>query len=258
MMKAVYTFFWKQYGWKIDFPTAPDQLLDLLKEGGVEKCMALAYTHKPGLSRPLNSWLHEFSRKNKAVIPFGAVHPADSDLEQTVIECFDRYGFAGIKIHCLVQQCRPDDERLFPLFEAVVERSKALVMHAGSFPQPAENLKVSYVANLLRRFPTLKLIIAHLGLNDISAYTDLLAAHSGLYLDTAFVFQNKTVKTPLADILEVIRLFPERILYGSDFPFILEPPQNGMARIAALDLPQETLQLLFHQNAENFLAALGQ
>jgi uncharacterized protein len=114
-MKAVYAFFWKQYGWKINFPTAPDQLLNLLKEGGVEKCVALAYTHKPGLSRPLNSWLHEFSRANKAVVPFGAVHPDDSDLDQIVVECLDRYNFPGIKIHCLVQQCRPDDERLFPL-----------------------------------------------------------------------------------------------------------------------------------------------
>ena len=256
-MKAVYAFFWKQYGWKINFPTAPDQLLDLLKEGGVEKCMTLAYTHKPGLSRPLNSWLHEFSLANNAVVPFGAVHPDDSDLGQIVVECLDRYNFPGIKIHCLVQQCRPDDERLFPLFETVVERSKAVIMHAGSFPQPSKNLGISYVAKLLRRFPTLKLIIPHLGLNDLSAYADLLSAYSGLYLDTAFVFQNEMVKTPLDLILDVIRLFPERILYGSDFPIILEPPQNGLARIAALNLPQDKLDQLFYQNAEHFLAGLG-
>jgi len=256
-MKAVYAFFWKQYGWKINFPEAPAQLLDLLKESGVEKCAALAYTHKPGLSRSLNSWLYEFSRTNSAVIPFGAVHPADNDPEEIVVECLDRFGFSGIKIHCLVQQCRPDDERLFPLIEAVVERSKAVVMHAGSFPQPAEYLGIGYVSNLLRRFPTLKLIIPHLGLNDLLSYADLLPEYSGLNLDTAFVFQNDLVKTPLADILEVIRLFPERILYGSDFPFILEPPQNGIARIEALDLPPEILEMLFHQNAARFYAGLG-
>jgi uncharacterized protein len=257
MMRAVYAFFRKQYGWQINFPADPDQLFDLLRENGVEKCAALAYTHKPGLSRPLNSWLHEFSRTNPAVMPFGSVHPADHDLEETAVECLDRYDFPGLKIHCLVQQCRPDDERLFPLFEAVVERSKAVFMHAGSFPQPSENLGISYVARLLRRFPTLKLIIAHLGLNDLPAYGELLAAYSGLYLDTAFVFQNEMIKTPLEVILEVIRLFPERILYGSDFPFILEPPQNGIARITALDLPPETLDLLFYQNAEQFLTNLG-
>jgi uncharacterized protein len=130
-------------------------------------------------------------------------------------------------------------------------------MHAGNFPQPSVNLGISYVAKLLRRFPTLKLIIPHLGLNDLSAYADLLPAYSGLNLDTAFVFQNEMVKTPLDVILDVIRLFPERILYGSDFPFILEPPQNGLARIAALDLPQANLDQLFYQNAEHFLAGLG-
>jgi uncharacterized protein len=257
MMRAVYAFFRKQYGWKINFPTAPDQLFNLLQESGVEKCAALAYTHKPGLSRSLNSWFHEFSQINPTVIPFGSVHPADHDLKETAVECLDRYHFPGLKIHCLVQQCRPDDERLFPIFEAVVERSKAVYMHAGSFPQPSDNLGITYVAKLLCRFPTLKLIIAHLGLNDLPAYADLLAVYNGLYLDTAFVFQNELVKIPLDVILEVIRLFPERILYGSDFPFILEPPQNGIARIAALDLPPETLELLFHQNAEQFLANLG-
>ncbi len=256
-MEAIYAYFLKHYGWKICFPPAPDQLLSMLQTDGVQRCTALAYTHKPGLSSSLNSWLYEFGRENSAVVPFGAVHPADSDLEQIVVECLDHYDFPGMKIHCLVQRCRPDDERLFPLFEAVVERSKAVLMHAGSFPQPAENLGVIYVENLLRRFPTLKLIIPHLGLNELPAYAELLSVYDGLHLDTAFVFQNIMVEIPLDVIIDVIRLFPKRIFYGSDFPFILEPPENGIARIKALDLSPEILDLLFHRNYEVFLAGVG-
>ncbi len=256
-MEAVYSFFRKQYGWEIGFPAAPDQLLNLLKESGAEKCAALAYTHKPGLSRTLNSWLHGFSLGNSSVIPFGAVHPDDCNPEEIVIECLDRFGFPGIKIHCLVQQCRPDDERLFSVFEAVAERSKAVVMHAGSFPQPAGNLGVRHVTNLLQNFPALNLIIPHLGLNDLPAYADLLPVYNGLHLDTAFVFQNEMIKTPLPEIIEIITQFPERIFYGSDFPFILEPLQNGIARIEALGLPRETLEKLFHLNFGKFLAGLN-
>jgi uncharacterized protein len=258
MMKAVYTFFRRQYGWNINFPTDPVQLFNLLKKTGSEYCMTLAYTHKPGLSRSLNQWLFEFCRDNKHLIPFGAVHPAESDLPEIVVKCLDHYDFPGIKVHCLVQKCRPDDERLFPLYEAVVERSRAIVMHAGSFPQPCEEtLGIGYVEKLLRRYPTLNLIIAHLGLNDLPAYSGLMAVYNNLYLDAAFVFQNEIISTPQDDILSVIMNFPDRIFYGSDFPFILEPPQNGITRIKNLGLSRDILDKILYQNAGKFLDAIG-
>jgi uncharacterized protein len=258
MMKAVYSYFSKHYGWDLPFPTEPDQLLSQVVDAGAESCFALAYTHKPGLSRSLNGWLNNFCRQNRNVIPFGAAHPADQDFATVVTECLDTFNFPGIKLHCLVQHCRPDDSRLFPLYEAIVDRSRAVVIHAGSFPQPAaEHLGIGYIANLLNLFPTLKVIIPHLGLNDLLAYRKLLATYDGLYLDTAFVFQNALIKTPLTDIVTVIKEYPRRILYGSDFPFILEPPQNGIARIKDLNLPVEILRLIFYENARRLLEELN-
>ncbi len=258
LMKAVYAYFRNQYGWKINFPADPVQLLTILKEAGSSKCITLAYTHKPGLSRSLNQWLFDFCREHKGLVPFGAVHPAEKELPLIVEECLERFDFPGFKVHCLVQRCRPDDQRLYPLYEAVVEKSRAVIMHAGSFPQPYEGiLEIGHVENLLRRYPTLKLIIAHLGLNDLSAYTGLMATYKNLYLDTAFVFQNEMIKIPQENIFEAINGFPDRIFYGSDFPFILEPPQNGIDRIKKLGLSKNVLDKLFYQNAVNFLAEIN-
>jgi len=257
-MKAVFVFFKKHYGWKLPFSTDPDLLANYLREQGVKKVFALAYTHKPGLSNSLNRWLAGFCRKNPWMIPFGAVHPLDSDLEEVITKSLDHYHFPGMKLHCLVQQCRPDDEKLFPLYEALVARSRGIIIHAGSFPQPAdEHLGIGYIINLLKHYPSLNLVIPHLGLNDLPAYGDLLSEYEGLFLDTAFVFQNRIVKPPLDHILKLLYDHPDRIIYGSDFPFILEPLQNGITRILKLELPHETYRGLFYNNAIRFLTRIN-
>lgn len=258
MMQAVFNFFEKTYSWKLPFTPNPDTLLDVLADQGVEKAFTLAYTHKPGLSRELNHWLAEYCVSKACLYPFGAIHPQDPDFEKIITESLDQYKFPGMKLHCLVQRIRPDDSKLFPLYEAITERSKGIIIHAGSFPQPStEHLGIEYVANLLKIFPNLNLIIPHLGLNDLPAYSELLQNYEGLFLDTAFVFQNKNILIPLAEVKDIILAYPERIIYGSDLPFILEPPRNGLERILSLSLPQEVLEKLFFKNAMSFLDRLG-
>lgn len=258
MMQAVFNYFEKTYSWKLPFTPNPDTLLDVLADQGVEKAFTLAYTHKPGLSRELNHWLAEYCVSKACLYPFGAIHPQDPDFENIITESLDQYKFPGMKLHCLVQRIRPDDSKLFPLYEAITERSKGIIIHAGSFPQPStEHLGIEYVANLLKIFPNLNLIIPHLGLNDLPAYSELLQSYEGLFLDTAFVFQNKNILIPLAEVKDIILAYPERIIYGSDLPFILEPPRNGLERILSLSLPQEVLEKLFFKNAMSFLDRLG-
>ncbi len=257
MIKAIFDFFHERYQWDPPFSTNPETLLQDLEKQGVEKAFSLAYTHKPGLSQELNRWLARFSSDNPWLIPFGAVHPLDPDLRSIVIECLDQYRFPGMKLHCLVQQCRPDDKRLDPLYEAIVERSKGVVIHAGSFPQPCkEHLGIDHITRLLKRFPRLNLIIPHLGLHDLLGYRRLLEEYEGLYLDTSFVFQNRGFIPPLDEIVDVLLAFPDRIIYGSDYPFILETPQNGINRILELDLPPENYKGLFYGNAKSFLARI--
>ncbi len=253
-MKAVFAYFERLYGWPRRFPTNPDMLVKELADQGTNQAFALAYTHKPGLSRQLNYWLANFCRKNSWLRPFGAVHPDDPDLENIVIECLDHYNFPGMKLHCLVQQCRPDDEKLYPLYEALSKRSKGLIIHASSFPLPYKDyLGIEGVSRLLSLFPTLNLIIPHLGLYDLRKYSNLLDQYSGLVLDTAFVFQNQVFIPPLDEIREVMLAYPDRFLYGSDYPFILEAPQNGIRRILELGLPEDNYRKFFHDNAASFL-----
>ncbi len=257
-MEAIYTYFQANYHFRPPFSTNPETLVKEMTGCRVNKAFLLAYAHKPGLSRQLNSWLYRFSLEHPRLIPFASVHPGDPDLGEIITEALDRYDFAGVKLHCLVQKHPPDHKKLFPVYEALIERSKAAVVHASTFPQAAEGcLGIAYIKNLLRHFPDLNLIIPHLGLNELAQYRGLLEKHKGLYLDTAFVFQNQGFIPPLEEIKATITGYPDRILYGSDYPFIMEPPVNGIKRILELDLPEDTMESLFKKNARQFLNRLN-
>jgi len=72
-------------------------------------------------------------------------------------------------------------------------------------------------------------------------------------MDTAFVFQNQGFIPPLEEIKKIITDYPTRFLYGSDYPFIMEPLQKGIERILEMDLPADIIDRLFYKNAEEFL-----
>ena len=165
LMGAIYRYFSANYRWHLPFPAATAPLIKHLREDGVKRAFVLAYVHKPGLSGQVNRWLASLAAEQPWLIPFGAVHPSDPDLQSVLSEALDRYHFAGIKLHCLVQQISPDDERLFPIYEALVKRSRALVIHASNFPLPdPEHLGMSRLAHVLKRFPTLQVAVATWGL----------------------------------------------------------------------------------------------
>ncbi len=257
MMEAVYAYFNNHYHFRPPFSKKPETLLRKLKDTSVEKAFILAYAHKPGISRRLNSWLDNLCSEYPWLVPFGAVHPGDSDPAGTVIECLDHYGFPGIKLHCLVQRHPPDDERLFPVYRALEERSKGVIIHASTFPQQLEGcLGSARIKNLLEHFPGLNLVIPHLGLDELQEYRFLLEKHDSLYLDTAFVFQNRGFIPPLEEITAIIADYPDRFFYGSDYPFIMEPPKNGIERILELGLSPEVIDSLFFKNAQRFLHKL--
>ncbi len=257
LMGAIYRYFSANYRWRLPFPAATTALLKHLRDDGVKRAFVLAYVHKPGLSSQVNRWLASLVAEQPWLVPFGAAHPEDPELSSVLSEALDRYRFAGIKLHCLVQQISPDDERLFPIYEALAERSRALVIHASNFPLPdPRHLGLSRLARVLKRFPTLQVAVAHLGLNELPLTRELLQQYCGLYLDTAFVFQNNSLVPPHEEIIHLMMDFPGRILYGSDFPFILEQPANGIERIMGFNLPLPFYHKLFYQNASDFLRRL--
>ncbi len=249
---AVHDWF-TRLGWKLSYRWPPGEKKRLLQDTGISRAFLLVYAHKPDMSLELNRWVRDFTAVDDFFRPFGCVHPGDAELKKVLRLALDDYGFHGFKLHLLVTGFRADDERLFPVYEAVQERQKAVVMHATSYPMPRENLDVRCVERLLHRYPGLRLIIPHMGFYETEVYAELMEEYQGLYLDTAFLLDNRQFPVSMETVKKMILRFQDRVIYGSDFPVLEISPAESLQAFYRLNLGHDIERKVLWENARDFL-----
>ena len=102
----------------------------------------------------------------------------------------------------------------------------------------------------MRRYPRLKVVVAHAGADEFDAFFDLCGLYDGLYLDTAMVF-NKFLGGP-PPIHRVIE-FQDRVVFGSDFPNIPYRFESAIQCILDLRLGRTLEEKLLFTNAARLL-----
>jgi predicted TIM-barrel fold metal-dependent hydrolase len=102
----------------------------------------------------------------------------------------------------------------------------------------------------MRRFPRLKVIVAHAGADEFDAFFDLCGLYEGVFLDTAMVF-NKFLggPPPIQRVLE----FQDRVVFGSDFPNIPYRWESAVESILELRLGRALEEKLLCTNAARLL-----
>jgi predicted TIM-barrel fold metal-dependent hydrolase len=231
-----------------------EEAVAFLDAQGVERLWALHYAHVEGMARALNAYVSEVARRSPRVVPFGTVLPGEPGALDVVAESLDTLGHAGLKLHCHVQKVAPDDERMFPIYEAVARRGKVIVLHAGREPShPAYGFDcrgrcgLEPVARVVERFPELKLVVPHLGADQWREFLALCRSSRNLYLDTAMAVGGwLTDDRPGREELLAVS---DRLLFGSDFPNL--PYEWPLERdwLLGLGLPQEALTAILGGNA---------
>lgn len=248
VQKAIYSWF-RERDWRLAIDgLIGEEILAYLAGKGVVRAVGCAYAHKPGLATFLNDWLAELARRRAMVIPLGTVHPDDPDPAAEAARCFDELGFAGLKVHCAVQEVAADDARLFPVYEAALERGRPVLIHAGGAPYPTPWLGYEHFAALMRRYPDLKVQVAHLGMWEHRRFLGLADRYPNLYFDLAAV-TDRHMRLSVADLRAALRAYPERIIFGSDAPIIEEDHEAFTGFLEDLGLPEATLRRVCRDNA---------
>ncbi|UMZ74599.1 amidohydrolase family protein [Natranaerofaba carboxydovora] len=251
LFNAIFNWFdWA--GWVIPYKKDTDSLYKYLELAGIKRSFLLLYAHKPDISYSLNKWAKDFCI-DKMLLPFGCIHPGDKDLDRILGEVLDNWSFPGIKLHLLVQKIRADDSSLSPVYEALNKRDKCLIIHAGTCPYPESHLSIDYLYNVLKKFPYLRVQIAHLGLYELDKSYYLAKNYENVYLDTSFILGNPAF--PLGNYMEKILDLEDKIVYGSDFPLIKHDMVKGIEKILELELDKDFYQKLFSTNATKFLGS---
>lgn len=251
LFDAIWRWF-ETWGWPIRYRLYARAVLDHHFARGVQHVVGLTYAHKPGIARDLNRFMAEMAASEPRLTALGTVAPDDDDVGAVVDEAFD-LGLSGVKLHCHVQCMAPDDPRLDAVYARAAERGRPVVIHAGREPKspgyacdPHVLCDADRVARVLTRYPTLKLVVPHLGADEFLAYARLSRAHENLWLDTTMMLADYF---PVGVPHECLVARPDRLLYGTDFPSIPYAWDRELKRIAALHLDARALSMLLHENA---------
>ena len=153
----------------------------------------------------------------------------------------------------------PLDPLLDEAWGVLAEAQVPTVIHAGSAPRPGEFTGPGPVAELLRRYPDLVLVIAHLGMSEYHAFADLAEAYDGVHLDTTMAGTDFTERfAPLPDDY-VPRLagLRDKVVLGSDFPNIPYPYAHQLEALDRLDLGDDWMRAVLWENGARLLGLTG-
>jgi len=214
---------------------------------GIERSVVQPVATKPGQVRTINDWAATLA--SEEIVPFGAMHP-DLDDPATELERMASLGLRGFKMHPEYQSFSPDDPRLSPLFDAAASLGLILFSHAGADIGPQTlNGTPEVFARLLDRFPSLTVVLAHMG--GFRQWHEVPANLAGrdVYLDTAFTLGH------LADeeFVALVRAHgADRVLFGSDGPWT--DPAKEIAHLRAMPLSDDELESILGGTAARLLA----
>ncbi|MCX7770155.1 MAG: amidohydrolase family protein [Proteobacteria bacterium] len=255
LYEAIKNWFVKNVGWEFYFKGSSRDVLNFLENNSrIAKYICFGYAHKPNISDDLNKFYGSLSKIYKKAIPLGCFHQEDDNLVSVIKKAFS-YGLIGFKLHCQVQKVSPNDERLYKVYETVIENQGFILFHAGTGPFPNEFVGFKKFEGVLKKFPKLKCVVAHLGAFEEKEFLEASLYYENLYLDTSYTFIANPTNIMSAPI-ELIKKASHKIFFGSDFPGICHSYERSVQVIEELSLTEEEKNNIFFKNANSFINCL--
>ena len=194
----------------------------------------------------------------ETLIPFASVDPWDERAVEQVHRLARDYGVRGFKFHPITQAFIPNDERFYPLYEAIASYKLISLFHSGqtmmgrSLPGGG-GLKIKYanpiyLDDVAADFPDMPIIIAHpsvpwqdealsVALHKPQVYIDLSGWSAKYFPPQLIQYANTLLK--------------DKILYGSDYP--LFTPDRWMEDFEKAPFRDEVRPLILKHNAARLL-----
>lgn len=219
----------------------------LMKKCGVDSAMILPIATKPSQQTNINNWAAQIMNRIN-IYCCGTVHP-DSDDIFNELERIKLLGLCGVKFHSEYQHFRPDDSKMFPVYEKMSELGLTAVFHGGFDPLSGAEIlaQPKSFANIAEKFPELTIVAAHLGgmllFDNVEEY--IAGKYGNIYLDTGMI-AGYIAPEQLYRIIQ--NHGTDRIVFGSDAPW--DNPQNEIDLIDSLPLEPEEKERIFYKNAE--------
>jgi len=149
------------------------------------------------------------------LLPFASVNPHDSEAAAR-LRAYADAGARGVKLHPEMQRFFPDEPAAMAVYEVCRERALPVVFHAGRSGIEPEGLRKFA---LMRRyepavaeFPEVRFVFGHGGARDLERAIPIARTHANVWLGLSSLGVSQIDRA-----LEA--LGPERLVFGSDWPF---------------------------------------
>jgi hypothetical protein len=242
-------------GWAVHYRWPESDRLARLRALGVRAFPSLVYPHKPGMAKWLVEWALAFAARVPECVPTLTFYP-EEDAPAYVADALAAGARIG-KAHVQVGDYDPADLLLDPVWGLLAEAGTPVVLHAGSSPVAGRWTGPDRVAEVLRRHPALRLVIAHLGMSEYGAFFTLADRYAGVMLDTTMAatdYASRHAPLPASEHGRLRELgLAGKVLLGTDFPSIPHPYAHQVEALARLDLGDDWLRAVLWDNGAQLL-----
>ena len=220
---------------------------------GVSRFVIHSVATKPDQVSAINAYFGSLKKAAKdtgdgrELIALGTMHPEAENAEKDFQELLS-FGLQGVKLHPDIQQFRADDPKAMRIYEMCEAAGLPVLVHTGDFRFDLSN--PNRIAPVLKRFPDLKLIGAHLG--GWSVWEEalrLLADFPNYLVDTSSSFYWLNPEQAVS----AIRAYgAERVMFGTDYP--MWPVEPELEYLRRLDLDPDELEDICWRSCERVYA----
>ncbi|MGD9395155.1 MAG: amidohydrolase family protein [Candidatus Thorarchaeota archaeon] len=242
------------------FDSTIDDLRDAMNVSGVERAVVLPIDSAFHQEMPLSltektDWHADEVEGNSDIVTFVGIDPRRGEeglkeLERAVRE----KGCRGWKMYP-PNGFYPDDKEFDPYYTLSVDLEIPIVIHQGFTPRH-KHVKYARPVNVDRvaaDFPDLKIILAHVGFPWQDEALMIAAKNPNVSVDVSG-WQALAADVPMKVYqmigdAKAMRVFPNRVLFGSDFPLFeyAMPLKKWVEFFTKLQLPPELLDQGYKQ-----------
>lgn len=218
-----------------------------LNEWGVTAAVVMNIATKPSQQTTVNNWAASIQNKN--IYCFGSVHPDAPDAVQEVAR-LKVLGLYGVKFHPDYQSFFVDEERMYPIYDAISSLGLPVLFHAGADPLSPNlvHAEPKALAKIAELFPKMKIIAAHMGGMGRCDEVEEYLIGRNMFIDTAMA----SYFCPPEQFARIIRKHgTDKIVFGSDCPW--SRANEGLRYLEKAKLNGSDMDKIMYQNALRIL-----
>lgn len=213
---------------------------------GIDVSVVMPVATKPGHSIKNLEWGREIA--SDRIVPFAGLFPDEN--WKANVDAAVSMGYKGIKLHPEYQNFIVDDPEMIKKYDYALNKGLIILFHAGYDPIGKEPFKSNpkMFKRVLRELRGGTIVAAHLGGQQQWAEVEDELAGEDIYLDTSMgteYYGKDRFKSILAAHGD------DKILFATDSPW--SDAGVEIADLKAWGIPQESLEKIFHSNAEKLL-----